>query len=316
MESVGYIIGAAFILDLLVGDPEGWPHPVRWMGRAIERFEPDFRRLSPNPGWAGTLFALSLITGTFLLAWLLIFLAGSLHPAAGIALEVILLFYCISVRSLEKAALGVHAALQTGGLSRGRAAVAMIVGRETAELDESEVARAAVETVAENLVDGVLSPLFYALLGGAPLALAFKMTNTLDSMVGYKNEKYRHFGTAAARIDDVANYLPARLSVIFIAAAAQLIGKNGKDALRTGFRDGRKHTSPNAGLPEAAFAGALGVRLGGPGTYHGRKIEKPYLGKEYGPVGTNDIQRACRLMVVTSLLGMTFTLVVALMHAF
>ncbi len=311
MEAGGYLIAAAFILDLLIGDPEGWPHPIRWMGRAIKRFEPEFRQLSPNPGWAGTLFALSLTTGTFLLAWLLIFSAGSIHPVAGIAAEVILLFYCISVRSLEKAALGVLAALREEGLPQGRAAVAMIVGRETAGLDEPEVARAAVETVAENLVDGVLSPLFYALLGGAPLALAFKMANTLDSMVGYKNEKYRYFGRAAARIDDVANYLPARLSVLFIAAAAQLMGKSGKSALRTGFRDGRKHTSPNAGFPEAAFAGALGVRLGGAGTYHGRKIEKPYLGEEYDIVGLNDIRSACRLMVVTSLLWMAATQVIA-----
>ena len=168
MESAGYIIGAAFVLDLLLGDPEGWPHPVRWMGRAIEYFEPRFRQLTPQTGRAGVLFALSLILGTFLLAWLVISLAGWLHPAAGIALEVILLFFCISVRSLEKAALGVFTALRREDLQGGRAAVAMIVGRETAELDEPEVARATVETVAENLVDGVLSPLFFALLGGCP----------------------------------------------------------------------------------------------------------------------------------------------------
>ena len=316
MEAGGYLIAAAFILDLLIGDPESWPHPIRWMGRAIERFEPGFRRLSSSPVRAGTLFALSLTTGAFLLAWLSIFLAGAIHPVAGIAVEVILLFFCISARSLEKAAMGVLAALREEGLPQGRAAVAMIVGRETDGLDEPEVARAAVETVSENLVDGVLSPLFYALLGGAPLALAFKMVNTLDSMVGYKNEKYRYFGKAAARIDDVANYLPARLSVLFIAAAAQLIGRNGKSALRIGFSDGRKHTSPTAGLPEAAFAGALGVRLGGSGTYHGRKIEKPYLGEEYDPVGPADIQNACRLMVVTSLLWMAATQIMSIAMMF
>lgn len=316
MEAGGYLIAAAFILDLLIGDPEGWPHPIRWMGRAIARLEPEFRRLSSNPAWAGTLFALSLPTGTFLLTWLSIFLAGSIHPVAGIALEVILLFYCISARSLEKAALAVIDALREGGLPQGRAAVAMIVGRETDGLDEPEVARAAVETVSENLVDGVLSPLFYALLGGASLALTFKMVNTLDSMVGYKNEKYRYFGKAAARIDDMANYIPARLSVLFIAAAAQLIGRNGNSALRIGFRDGRKHTSPNAGFPEAAFAGALGIRLGGPGTYHGRKIEKPYLGAEYDPVGPDDIQRACRLMIVTSGLWMVVVQFLSLLVRF
>jgi adenosylcobinamide-phosphate synthase len=304
METGWYIIAAAFCLDLLIGDPEGWPHPVRWMGGAIERLEPEFRKLSPNPLWTGTLFAVSLTTATFLLAWGVIFSAWALHPAAGVALETVMLYYCISVRALEKAALMVYTALRKKGLTRGRAAVALIVGRETAGLDESEVARAAVETVAENLVDGVISPLFYALLGGAPLALAFKMTNTLDSMVGYKNDKYRYFGRAAARIDDVANYIPARLSVLLIAVGAQMLAKKGRPALRTGFRDGRRHTSPNAGFPEAAFAGALGVRLGGPGTYHGRRIEKPYLGGEYTPAGTGDIPRACRLMVVAGLLWM------------
>ncbi len=304
METSWYIIAAAFVLDLLIGDPKGLPHPIRWMGRAIERLEPVFRRLKLSPVWSGTLFAVSLITGTFLIAGLLILIARTFHPVAGVVLEVSMLFYCISVRSLEIAALNVYTALREKGLVQGRAAVAMIVGRETEALEEPEVARAAVETVAENLVDGVLSPLFFAALGGAPLALAFKMINTLDSMVGYKNEKYRDFGKAAARIDDSANFIPARVSVLFIAAAAQIICKRGQPAMRTGFRDGRKHTSPNAGFPEAAFAGALEIGLGGPGTYHGRRVEKPRLGAEYGPAGTEDIPRACRLMMITSLLWM------------
>jgi adenosylcobinamide-phosphate synthase len=304
MGAHGYIIAAAFILDLLIGDPEWLPHPIRWMGKAIESFEPVCRRLMLPPVWSGALFAVSLITGTFFLAGLVILIIRTLHPAAGVVVEVLILFYCISVRSLEKAALNVYTALREKGLAQGRDAVAMIVGRETGELEEPEVARAAVETVAENLVDGILAPLFFAALGGAPLALAFKMTNTLDSMVGYKNEKYRDFGKAAAGIDDVANFIPARVSVLFIAAAAQIICKKGKLALRTGFRDGRKHASPNAGFPEAAFAGALEIQLGGPGTYHGRRIEKPHLGAEYGPAGTEDIPLACRLMIITSLLWM------------
>jgi len=316
MESAGYIIGAAFILDLLLGDPEGWPHPIRWMGRAIEYFEPKFRQLTPHTGRAGGLFALSMISGTFLLAWAVIAVVGWLHPMAGIALEVILLFFCISMRSLEKAALGVYTALRHESLESGRAAVAMIVGRETAALDEPEVARATVETVAENLVDGVLSPLFFALLGGVPLALAFKMTNTLDSMVGYKNVTYREFGKAAARIDDAANFIPARLSVVFIALTARLTAKRGWPALRIGFRDGRKHTSPNAGFSEAAFAGALEVRLGGPGTYHGRLVEKPYLGAEFRAVVSEDIPRACRLMVSTSLLWMAAAQTIAIAVSF
>jgi len=316
MEGAAYIIGAAFVLDLLLGDPQGWPHPVRWMGRAIEHFEPKFRQLVPQTGRAGALFALSLILGTFSIGWLVIALAGCLHPAAGIALEVILLFYCISVRSLEKAAMGVFRALRQDGLQGGRAAVAMIVGRETAELDEPGVARATVETVAENLVDGVLSPLFFAMLGGVPLALAFKMINTLDSMVGYKNETYREFGRTAARIDDAANYIPARLSVLIIALASQMTTKRGWPALLIGFRDGRKHTSPNAGFSEATFAGALEVRLGGPGTYHGERVEKPHLGEEYRAVIADDIPRACRLMVITSLLWLAVIQIIAIAMEF
>ena len=305
MSVYGYIPALAFILDILIGDPQWLPHPIRWMGRAIERFEPFFRRLRLTPVWSGLFFAVSLIVMVYLLSGVLILMARALHPVAGVVVEVITIFYCLSVRSLEKAALNVYTALREKGLVQGRNAVAMIVGRETKALGEPEVVRAAVETVSENLVDGIVSPLFFAALGGAPLALAFKMINTLDSMVGYKNEKYRDFGKAAARIDDIANFVPARVAVLFIAAAAAILCKRGKSALLTGFRDGRKHTSPNAGFPEAAFAGALKIQLGGPGTYHGRRVEKPLLGAEYGPAETEDILRACRLMRVTSLLWLT-----------
>lgn len=299
-----YILPAAFALDIMLGDPRFLPHPVRWMGLAIERLEPPLRRIRIDLTFSGALLAAVLILGTWLLAFLVLATAHRVHPLFKVVLEVILIYYCISIRSLDDAAMEVKQCLQQNKLQAAREKVAMIVGRDINNYKEEGLARATVETVAENLVDGVTAPLFFAAIGGAPLALAYKMTNTLDSMVGYKNETYREFGRAAARIDDAANYVPARLSVLFIAAAAQLARQKGLAALKIGFRDGRKHTSPNAGYAEAAFAGALEVRLGGPGTYHGARIEKPYLGKEYRAVATDDIPRACRLMVIASLLWM------------
>jgi adenosylcobinamide-phosphate synthase len=186
----------------------------------------------------------------------------------------------------------------------------MIVGRETQTLSAQAVTRAAIETVAENLVDGVVSPLFFAALGGAPLAMAYKMVNTLDSMVGYKNDTYRQFGKAAARIDDAANFIPARLAVPVIALAAQLLAGKGGRAFGTAWQEGGHHVSPNAGYAEAAFAGTLGVKLIGPAVYHGQRVEKPYIGKAFGDTRPSDIGRACDLMLLAALLwAATLTLV-------
>ena len=215
-----------------------------------------------------------------------------------------LIFYCLSAKSLRQAALKIDRLLAAGEVDRARAQVRMIVGRDVDRYEADDIARATVETVAENVVDGVLSPLFFAALGGAPLALAYKMVNTLDSMVGYKNPRYLLFGRAAARIDDVANFLPARLAVPLIALAAHRVeGASPALALQTARREGKNHSSPNAGYPEAAFAGALGVRLNGPNVYHGVLVDKPYLGAAFGPVTRAHIARACRLMTLTALAG-------------
>lgn len=178
----------------------------------------------------------------------------------------------------------------------------MIVGREVDRLDERGVTRAAVETVAENLVDGVVSPLFFAVLGGAPLAMAYKMVNTLDSMVGYKNDRYLMFGRFAARMDDVANFIPARLAVPLIALAAQLLNRRGRVSMETAWKDGRAHASPNAGYPEAAFAGALGLWMGGPNHYHGRLVKKPVIGIGFADARPAHIRQASRLMLTTAIL--------------
>ncbi len=302
----------AFALDLILGDPSGLPHPIRWMGRAIEVLEPGFRRISSNQILAGACFTGVLVSGTFVLSRLVLYLALLVHPWLHFGLEALCLYYCLSLRSLAAAAKDVGRSLHTEGLESARGRLQMIVGREVATLSESGVVRGAVETVAENFVDGVLSPLFYAVLGGAPLALAFKMINTLDSMIGYKNAIYRDFGRAAARLDDAANWIPARLSVIIISLAAWLMMGRFRSSLQTALREGRQHASPNAGYSEAAFAGALQVKLGGPNHYHGQLVDKPFIGRGFPPPGPEAIHQACRLLYLVSAIALVLACIVLL----
>jgi adenosylcobinamide-phosphate synthase len=297
-----YTLLGAFILDLILGDPRWLFHPVRWMGMAISHMEPIFRRQQLSLVISGAMVASLLILGTWGGVSVLVYSADSVHPVCRQILETLLIYYCISPSSLRKEALAVHDALYSGGLAQARKKVSFIVGRDTEHLSEQGVIRAAVETVAENLVDGVISPLFYAAIGGAPLAMAYRMVNTLDSMVGYRNEKYLKFGKASARIDDIANYIPARISVPIIAFAAQILSGSGKRAFLTAVREGSDHASPNSGYSEAAFAGALSVKLNGPSIYHGRVVNKPFIGKAFGDVTRNDIRKACDLMFFSSFL--------------
>jgi adenosylcobinamide-phosphate synthase len=297
-----YILPAAFALDIIVGDPRRLPHPVRWMGLAIERFEPLFRKFRGDLTLSGALFAVVLILGTGLLAFLVLAAAHKVHPFLKILLETILIYYCISVRSLDDAAMKVAHCLARNKVQAAKEKVAMIVGRDINNYDETGLARATVETVAENLVDGVTAPLFFAAIGGAPLVLAYKMTNTLDSMVGYKNQTYRQFGKASAIIDDVLNWIPARLTVPVIALAAQILAGCGKRSLKTAVCEGANHASPNAGYPEAAFAGALAVKLNGPNYYHGKLVDKPFIGVRFGKTLAGHIKKACDLMLLSSVL--------------
>jgi adenosylcobinamide-phosphate synthase len=297
-----YILPAAFILDLILGDPLFLPHPVRWMGRAIETMEPRFRSLPVRETTAGLIFALSLIVGTWVLAFALVILARSIHPLLGILIETLIIYYSISVRCLVTSAMDVHRSLAHKNLSEAKKKVSQIVGRDVEPLSAQGVAQAAVETVAENLVDGVISPLFFAAIGGAPLAATYKMVNTLDSMVGYKNEKYRQFGKVSARIDDIANFIPARLSVLVVALASRIFAGKGSQALRTAVEEGANHSSPNAGFPEAAFAGALGVKLGGAHYYQGHLVPKPQIGIRFGTVKIEHIKKACDLMILSALI--------------
>ena len=299
---------AGFALDCVLGDPRWLPHPVVWMGKAIDVAEPRLRALFPaTPGGqraAGTVLAVLLPLLSFGVALGVLALAGMLHPALRFLLEAYLCYQLLAACELRRQSMHVVHELQRGGLEAARAAVGRIVGRDTAVLDEEGVVKATVETVAENASDGVIAPLFYLMLGGAPLGMFYKAANTLDSMVGYKNEQYRHFGTASARLDDVLNWLPSRLAAWLLIAAAPLVGLSGPGAARIWKRDRRKHASPNAAQTEAVMAGALGVRLAGPAVYFGVRYEKEHIGEALRPIEAADVARANRLMYAGSVLAL------------
>ena len=307
-------------LDLLFGDPEALTplHPVVWMGRAIRALEKPLRRSFPNTKYgeraAGAVLALTIPAGTYLLSALLLKKLRR-FPAAAFALSVLWSWQALAVKNLRDEAMNVKAKLDGDTLAAARQAVARIVGRDTGTLSSEDVARAAVETVAENFSDGVVAPMLYLLLGGAPLALTCKAVNTMDSMVGYKNERYRYFGTAAARLDDAVNFVPARLAALLLIAAAGLTGCDAKNALRIWRRDRRQHASPNSGQCEAAAAGALHLRLCGPASYFGAVHAKPYIGDDDRPITPEDITRVCRMEYAGSALAMAlFGGVRALLH--
>ena len=299
-----------FALDLLLGDP-AWltpVHPVVLMGRAISALEKRLRALFPRTPQgeyrAGLVLALVMSVGTFALCKLVLRSLNTLSPPLTFALELIWCWQALAVKDLRVEAMRVKTALESEGLDAARKAVSRIVGRDTASLSAAGVARAAVETVAENFSDGVIAPLFWMLLGGAPMALCYKAINTMDSMVGYKNERYLHFGRAPAKLDDAANYIPARLAALLLIAAAWLLGEDADSALRIWRRDRRKHASPNSAQCEAAMAGALGLRLCGPAVYFGVKHDKPWIGDERREIGPDDIRRACRLEYAGAHLGL------------
>lgn len=303
-----YVLAAAFILDLIVGDPRRLPHPVRWMGSAIAALEPLFRKISASLVFSGTLYAAFLIFSTWLLTFIAIAALDRIDPFFRSGLEAVLIFFCLSARSLEEAALNIHDCLVQNKIDQARREVDLIVGRDVDQYNEKGIARATVETVAENLVDGFIAPLFFAALGGAPLAMAYKMCNTLDSMVGYKNATYIQFGRASAIIDDIFNYIPARISVLVIALASQILAGTGARSLRTAIREGAHHSSPNAGYAEAAFAGALAIKLNGPNYYHGKLVDKPHIGVHFGETVPGHIKKACDLMLLSAFLWLIFLL--------
>ncbi|WP_058911279.1 adenosylcobinamide-phosphate synthase CbiB [Entomohabitans teleogrylli] len=303
----------AWLCDLVIGDPPRWPHPVRWIGALISVVQRAIRRVCVSERGlfiGGGVLWLVVVGVTWATAWGVLTLAWRIHPWFGVVVEVWMIFTTLAGRCLGDAAREVEQALRGGSLTESRQKLAWIVGRDTAALEKPQITRAVVETVAENSVDGVIAPLFFLMLGGAPLAMAYKAVNTLDSMVGYKNEQYRAIGCVSARLDDVANFIPARLSWLLLSVAAALSGFDARRALRTGWRDRRQHSSPNCAWPEATVAGALGIRLGGPNDYFGERVEKPWIGEATREVEIADIPRAVRLMMVAA--GLALALFAAL----
>ena len=299
-----------FVLDAIFGDPAWLPHPVVLMGKAITALEKRLRTQFPQTPQGelcgGAVLAAILPVGTFLITALVCRLAAALHPLVGLAVQMFWCAQALAARGLVQESCNVYKELQKQDLPAARKAVARIVGRDTQNLTAEGVTKAAVETVAENASDGVIAPLLYMLLGGAPLALTYKAINTMDSMLGYKNEKYLYFGRIPAKLDDAANYLPSRLAALLWVAAAAFTHNDAKGAWKIWRRDRRNHASPNSAQTESACAGALGVQLAGPAYYFGEYYAKPTIGDPLRPIEPEDILRANRMMYVASALALSW----------
>ena len=297
-----------FLLDLLLGDPRWLPHPIRAIGALIAGLEKVLRKLFPKSrggelaGGAALVVLVLALSGGFTL--LVLWLCGQVGLWLRFLAETILCFQLLATRSLKGESMKVYKALKAGDLEGARYAVSMIVGRDTQRLDEAGVSRAAVETVAENASDGVIAPLIFLAIGGAPLGMAYKAVNTMDSMVGYKNDRYLWFGRCAARLDDLVNFIPARLAGLLMCLGAGFSGFDGPNALRIFRRDRKNHKSPNSAHTEAAAAGALHIQLGGSNYYFGKLVDKPTIGDPDHPVEPLDIVRVNRLMYATAFLAL------------
>lgn len=302
MDSVLLTLPLAYGLDLILGDPRWLPHPVRGLGALIQQWEKFLRAHLRSELWAGRLLVLGIALGTLGVVQGVLWAARQVSFELAFVVELGLFYVCLSTKDLAVESWPVYEALRSGDLVRAREKVAMIVGRDTEPLNEAGVVRAATETIGESIMDGIIAPLFYAILGGAPLACLYKAVNTLDSMVGYRSARYLKFGRAAARLDSWMNFLPARITSFFIAAAAKVTGFSGSGSLQAFLRDawGRNE---NSFLPEAAMAGALGVQLGGINLYQGKAVETPPLGTPGRALEPKVIPEAIRIMYACSFLG-------------
>lgn len=305
---------AGFVLDLLIGDPHFIPHPVRLIGSLISFCD---KRLNCDAGYnisekklnlikykRGMLLAFTVIFATFAMSVIIIVAAYSINLYAGVIAEAVMTWQILATKCLRVESMRVYDALRTDGVDAGRRAVSMIVGRDTSVLDAAGVTRAAVETIAENTSDGVIAPMLYTAIGGPVLGFVYKAVNTMDSMLGYKNDKYMYFGRFAARLDDVVNFIPARISAYLMIAAAFIGGRqfDGKNAYRIFKRDRFNHASPNSAQTESVCAGALRVQLAGDAVYFGKLVKKKYIGDGQREIEYEDIKRANRLMYITAFL--------------
>lgn len=311
---IAFVCG--FVLDLVFGDPHALPHPIRLIGTLISGLEKKLLKLQMRDEkkefYKGILLVVLVLFSTGAVAALVLVVAYWLHPVAGIVVESVMTYQILATKCLKDESMKVYQSLNEQGLEAGRVAVSMIVGRDTNVLDETGVVKAAVETVAENTSDGVIAPMLYTALGGPVLGFVYKAVNTMDSMVGYKNDKYLYFGRAAAKLDDVINFIPARISAYLMIAAAYIGGKafDGKQAYHIYKRDRRNHASPNSAQTESVCAGALGIQLAGDASYFGKVVKKPYIGDAHRVVEREDIVRVNRLMYVTAVISEVLCLVI------
>lgn len=300
-HSIAFLVG--FLLDLCLGDPHWLYHPIRlvgawiaWLEKKLHKEETPRNEKKERTEGTYLVFAVLLVTGLCVVG--ILTFAYLLHPAVGVIVESVMTYQILATKCLKVESMRVYTCLKKGDLPAARQAVSMIVGRDTANLDETGVAKAAIETVAENTSDGVIAPMLYTALFGPILGFLYKAVNTMDSMVGYKNDKYLFFGRTAAKLDDVVNYIPARISAWLLIVAASFPDRefSGREAYRIFQRDRYQHASPNSAQTEAACAGALGIQLAGDAFYFGKKVEKPYIGDAMRPVEAEDIRRVNRLM--------------------
>lgn len=308
---------AGFLLDLLLGDPYLMPHPVRVIGNLIAKTEKcligkNKERNEQREFRQGVCLVIIVLSCTFFTASLILLIAYYINVYVGMAVEAVMTYQLLAAKCLKTESMKVYRCLKDGTITEAREAVSMIVGRDTGNLSAEGVAKAAVETVAENTSDGVIAPMLYAAVGGPVLGFLYKAVNTMDSMIGYKNDKYLYFGRAAAKLDDLVNFIPSRISAYIMIAAAFVGGRcySAKDALRIYKRDRRKHASPNSAQTESVCAGALGIRLAGDASYFGKIVKKPCIGDDVRQVEYEDIRRANRLMYLAAWIGEIICLLV------
>ena len=303
-----YALILGFFLDLLIGDPHGIPHPVVYIGKLIDVTEKGMRKMFPKTvrgeNFAGAAVWLIVVTVSAGIPLLVLHLAYGANCWLGLLLETILCAQILATKSLKTESMKVYQALQTGDLSKARYAVSMIVGRDTQYLDEAGVTRAAVETVAENTSDGIIAPMLFLAIGGAPLGFFYKAVNTMDSMLGYVEMPYKNVGLVPAKMDDVFNYIPARISAFLMLAAGGVLGMDVKNGWKIFKRDRYNHSSPNSAQTESVCAGLLGLRLAGDAWYHGVLHKKKFIGDPIRQIVPEDIPLACRLLYVTAFLGL------------
>ena len=305
---LSYTIG--LVLDFIIGDPNNPFHPVRIIGALGIKLENITRRVFKNLKISGFVTWLGVILITFLVNSLIVRLAFSISNIFGIIIEGILLYFCISFKGLKVEGLKVIKVLESGDIEGARKQLSYIVGRDTEALDEEGIVRAVIETVAENTSDGIIAPLLFGALGGAPLAMTYKAVNTCDSMFGYKNDKYIDFGFVPAKMDDLFNYIPARITGYLVIFAAFILGLDYKNSYRIYKRDRYNHTSPNSAHPESAVAGALGIRLGGANYYFGKIVEKPTIGDKNKVIEISDLYKTNNILLVVTLLGFSVGLII------